>query len=161
MSICGFPASSATHKRQHCARRRWMSESFKWKISISTASPGKWLRPIALSSPSRARAPSWHDGFLEMCRRAGFEPKISGTADDPITARIMIGSGAGATFFHDKGGNDSNGEITLLHFSDNQTMPPSQTALAWADVPRTRQIEEFIACLASAHDAWLRGSRPS
>jgi DNA-binding transcriptional LysR family regulator len=100
--------------------------------------------------PERLKATVWHDSLMEMCRRAGFEPRIVGTVEDPLTARIMIASGIGATFFHDLGRRDWSGAIHLLHFADHQIPPPSQTAIAYAEGTSPVQITDLGGCIAGA-----------
>ena len=101
--------------------------------------------------PSRQQAAIWHDALIEMCRRAGFEPRIAGTVEDPLTARLMIASGAGATFFHDHGRREwSAGAISLLHFSDPQIPPPSRTAFVHAEGTESPQIADLGECLFHA-----------
>lgn len=100
--------------------------------------------------PEREKAPLWYDALMEMCRRAGFEPQIVGTVEDPLTARLMIASGIGATFFHDHGRRDWSGAIRLLHFSDPQIPSPSRTAFVHAASARSPQIADLGTCLADA-----------
>ncbi len=101
--------------------------------------------------PSRQRAAVWHDSLLEMCRRAGFEPNIVGTVDDPLSARLMIASGAGATFFHDKGKHAWDEGIQLLRFTDHQIPAPSRTYAAHAEGTNSPQIDTLIRSLVMAH----------
>lgn len=129
---------------------------------LVVAVPAEWgfdeCKPISLMDlkdrpwlmPTREQATSWHDALLEMCRRAGFEPRIVGTVEDPLTARLMIGSGAGATFFHDQGRRDWSSEaIDLLQFTDPQIPPPSRTAFVHVEGASSQQIADLGACLAS------------
>jgi DNA-binding transcriptional LysR family regulator len=101
--------------------------------------------------PDRQRAEVWHDSLMAMCSQAGFEPRIVGTVNDVVSARMLIASGAGATFFHDTGRRESHGAIAYLHFSDPQIPPPSRTAAACAAGANSPLIAEFIACMATAH----------
>ena len=114
-------------------------------VSLIELKDRPWLMP------QRQRAPAWHDSLIEMCRKAGFEPNIVGTVDDPLSARLMIASGAGATFFHDKGRRDWHEAIQLLQFTDRQIPPPSRTAAAHAEGANSPQIVTLIICLANAH----------
>jgi DNA-binding transcriptional LysR family regulator len=114
-------------------------------ISLIDLKDRPWLMP------ERQRAATWHDSLMEMCRHAGFEPKIVGTVDDPVSARMMIASGAGATFFHDNGRREGHGAIAYLRFTDPQITPLSRTAAAHAEGADSPQIADFIACVANAH----------
>jgi DNA-binding transcriptional LysR family regulator len=128
---------------------------------LAVAVPAAWGypdRPIKLIDlkdrpwvmPERSKATLWYDSLLEMCHRAGFDPKIVGAVDDPLTARIMIGSGAGATFFHDKGRRNWDTDIQLLTFTDPQIPPPSRTAVVYAQGDPSSQIQGFIDIVAAA-----------
>lgn len=130
---------------------------------LIVAVPASWgfaeERPIRLIDlkdrpwlmPDRKRALIWHDSLVEMCRHAGFEPRIVGNVDDAMSARLMVASGAGATFFHDKGRRDWHDGISLLRFTDPQIPSPSRTSVACATGARSRQIDSLMRCLARAH----------
>jgi len=119
----------------------------QWQViarhSLAVALPAAWGYPdgepislIALKDrpwvmPSKELASAWRDALIGLCRRAGFEPRIVAIVDDPLTARISIAAGIGATFVHDKGQTDRVAGIQLLHFTDPQGLPPNETAVVW------------------------------
>lgn len=108
------------------------------------------LRDRPWLMPGRRIAGPVHEAFMDQCRSAGFEPKVAGIADDPVSARIMIACGMGAAFFHDKGWQDDRGAITLLRFEDQQTVPPAKTIVAWPVGSHAPQILDFVDHLVQA-----------
>lgn len=116
---------------------------------------GKPLRLIDLKDrpwlmPSEELAADWRNALIGLCRRAGFEPRIVGIVDDPVTARIMIASGIGATFVHDKGIANIPEGIQLLQFTDPQNLPPNETMVVWPTGSTGPQLEGFIRHLTES-----------
>lgn len=132
----------------------------QWRViaqyRLVLAVPAAWGYPVGKPArlidlkdrpwlmPSEELAADWRNALIGLCGRAGFAPRIVGIIDDPVTARIMIASGIGATFVHDKGTANMAEGIQLVQFTDPQNLPPSETMVVWPTSSTGPQLEGFI-----------------
>ncbi len=108
-------------------------------------------RPIIL--PDRATAGPWHDGILDMCKRAGFQPRICNVVKDPMIARIMIACGMGATFVQDKGQHGSQDGMDILPLAGEPTYLPGEFVVAWSEHASSPQLTALVDDLINAWTA--------
>jgi DNA-binding transcriptional LysR family regulator len=109
-------------------------------------------RPIIL--PDRATATQWHDGVMDMCKRAGFQPRICNVVKDPMIARIMIACGMGATFIQDKGKYGSQDGMDVLPLAGDPIYLPGEVVAAWSSNATSRQQAELVENLITS---WING----
>lgn len=105
-------------------------------------------RPWLIADP--ARLPDMHHFQLALCRSAGFEPKIIGYPDDPVTGRMLVACEMGAIFinglreFHTP---QTTRLVTLEGLSESFA---SETVVAWASGNETAELSGMVDCMAKA-----------
>ena len=99
--------------------------------------------------PSEELATEWRNTLIGLCNKAGFEPRVAGTVDDPMTARTMIAAGFGATFIYDKGMANTVEGIQLIQIKDPQNLPPNETVVVWPTGAAGLQLQGFIRHLTN------------
>jgi DNA-binding transcriptional LysR family regulator len=151
------------------------AEILQWQILSRhqqvVAVPAEWGcrkdKPIKLADlkdrpwlvPRREIAREPHDNLIEMCHRAGFEPTIAGTVDEPVTARIMIACGIGCTFFHDSVWQYPYEGIDILQFEDRQIFPQAERAVVWPIGSNAPQVLDLVDCLSQAFQSSVASDR--
>lgn len=92
-------------------------------------------------------APDMYQLQMELCRSAGFEPKIAGLADDAVTGSIMMSAGLGAAFVNDRGLRPRDENIDILPLDGISNHFSSETVIAWAVGATSKHISEFVRCM--------------
>lgn len=100
-------------------------------------------RPWLISDPDVA--PDMHQLHMELCRGAGFEPRIAAFVGDMLTAKMMLACGMGACFANDPGelpqGQKHIHLIRLIGISEHFC---SETVIAWATGAKSKHISAFV-----------------
>lgn len=105
-------------------------------------------RPLLL--PERHNAPTWYDGIFDICKRAGFEPKIAGIVENPMILRIMVACGIGAAFIHSRGEFISQDDIQYMPLAGDPVYLPGETIVACSEGANAPQIKGLVDCLVNA-----------
>lgn len=109
----------------------------------------KELRDRPWLMPHPDVAPDMHQLQMELCRGAGFEPKVAAFTNDPLTAKMMLACGLGATFANDPGVmQEGQRHVRMTWIEGVSQHFCSQTVVAWASNSRSAHIAEFARCIA-------------
>lgn len=106
-------------------------------------------RPWILPSPKLA--PVLYERLVDLCRAAGFEPKVAAFAEDSLTSGVMIECGLGVAFVnasHDDRGRA--GDIDLVALDDVPDDFVAEAVVAWAPGASSPQVGELARCVAIA-----------
>jgi DNA-binding transcriptional LysR family regulator len=104
-------------------------------------------RPWIMPNPKLASAQ--YDRLVNLCRTAGFEPRIVALTEDRITSRIMIGSGLGAAFVHVSKPHDAD-EYELVALDHMPGVFATETIIAWAAGSSSTHIRDFARNVVDA-----------
>ena len=144
---------------------RTQPDSLEWRVlardPLMIAVPSVWrigktrirleeMRDRPWIMPHPKLAPSVYEWQVQMCREAGFEPKIVGFAEDPHTSRIMIACGMAAAFSNERALRNSDAGVDFVSVEGLSELFTSEVVVAWATGGDSRQVGDFVRCLADA-----------
>jgi DNA-binding transcriptional LysR family regulator len=113
------------------------------RVKLSDFRDRPWIMPHPTVAPDQFQL------HIELCRSAGFEPRITGYAEDALTGRMMLACGMGVTFSsadshrHGPHTDVAYVEGVSAHFS-------SEFAVAWAKGSNSGHIADFLRFVAEA-----------
>jgi DNA-binding transcriptional LysR family regulator len=108
------------------------------------------LRDRPWIMPHPAVAPDMHQMQMELCRGAGFEPKVVAFAEDALAGKMMIACGLGAAFVNDRGVREPAPYANFMAVEGVSDHFSSETVVAWTAGATSPQIGDFVRCIAEA-----------
>ncbi len=104
-------------------------------------------RPWLMPNPEVGRASYEHQ--LELCRSAGFEPKVVGLVEDSLAARILIASGMAAAFSNSRltGSHQGADYVSLEGISE---LYVAETGIVWPEASMSDQMRDLVRCIVEA-----------
>jgi DNA-binding transcriptional LysR family regulator len=96
--------------------------------------------------PERETAPFLYDGSLSLFRKAGFEPMICGTVQDPVNARLMVACGMGALFLYDWGEGRRSADVDMLVLDEADAGTGPAAVVAWPTLAASQLVTELVEC---------------
>jgi DNA-binding transcriptional LysR family regulator len=106
-----------------------------------------WVMPHPRLAPDAFRRQ------VELCRTAGFEPKVTAYVEDALNGRIMIACGVGAAFAFVRPGWNPNPDVEYALIDGLSETSVSEIAVAWAKGSISPQVRAFVQCLVDAAPA--------
>ena len=140
-------------------------DGIAWEViardPLVVAVPGLWklgkrhltleeLRDRPWIMPDPALGPDMHQIQLELCRAAGFEPRVAGFANDLVASKIMIACGLGAAFVFDRGARQHVDQVEIVTLEGVSEHFISETVVAWATESTASHVREFTRCILEA-----------
>lgn len=105
-------------------------------------------RPWLIADPRRL--PDVHQLQMALCRSAGFEPKIVGRPDDPVTGRMLVACEMGAIFINGLREFHTPPTTRLMALEGLSESFASETVVAWASGNETAELRGLVDCMAQA-----------
>jgi DNA-binding transcriptional LysR family regulator len=88
-----------------------------------------------------------YERHLQICRAAGFEPKIAAFAEDNLTGKVLVAAGLGVAMTYSRQANEGVDYRLLTGVSDTAF---SDTALVWAEGVSSPLVQDFVRCVEQA-----------
>ncbi|QDR81724.1 LysR substrate-binding domain-containing protein [Sporomusa termitida] len=105
------------------------------------------LAPNSFIMTTRKVGEGYHDGIINICRHAGFEPRISQEVHELQTSVSLVAAGMGIALLP--------GSIQKLNIKGvvyrplTNAIPPLETAIAWHKNEKSPRVENFLALARS------------
>ncbi len=103
-------------------------------------------RPWIMPHPDIS--PDMHHVQMELCRSAGFEPRVVAYSEDALTARMMLAFGLGAAFVYHHGVRGQEDHAQFMAIEGIPDLFFSETVVAWAAGSTSALVSDFVQCVA-------------
>jgi len=118
------------------------------------------LRDRPWMMPNPKVAPALYDQQVQLCRSAGFDPKIVAFAEDAITSQIMIACGVGCAFVNARRLARQDQGIELIELQGLSDLYIAETCVASASATTSKLVRAFVdALIASPSPPQKKGLR--
>ncbi|HWR06651.1 LysR family transcriptional regulator [Sporomusa sp.] len=105
------------------------------------------LAPESFIMTTRKVGEGYHDGIINICRRAGFEPRISQEVHELQTSVSLVAAGMGIALL--PGSIQELNIKGVVYRRIKNAIPPLETAIAWNKNQKSPSVENFLALARS------------
>lgn len=105
------------------------------------------LAPDSFIMTTRKVGEGYHDGIINICRHAGFEPRISQEVHELQTSVSLVAAGMGIALL--PGSIQKLNIKGVLYRPLTNAIPPLETAIAWHKNEKSPRVENFLALARS------------